>query len=167
MTCAPSHIEKHAGGRPRTVSLPPDEMILLGKEMVTWVIENQPIHLSKWWSIHKDIPDDDWDTMRKIPEFFQYYAKAMRIIGYQYIEKDSKIDHKIKDRWLRVYFKDLRAQEDEDAKNASMLKKEEVAAASDIDSNALSEMTQLFSELQASSRERKSAEIKSNAETRS
>lgn len=142
MTCGPSHLtpaqqqfgNKNAvgnkGGRQRTVSLPPEEMELLGQEMVTWCAENKPLHLSQWWSIHKDISDDDWETMKKRPEFIRYYMKAMRIIGYSYIDKDSKVDVRVKDRWQRVYFKDLAKQEDEDAKfkallNAELEKKED------------------------------------------
>lgn len=123
MACAPSHLisGRHPGGAPRTVSPSPEEMIVLGQEMVKWCSDNKPLHLSQWWSVHKDISDDDWETMKKRPEFIRYYTKAMRIIGYSYLDKDSKVDVRIKDRWQRVYFKDLRKQEDEDAEFAAQL----------------------------------------------
>ncbi len=105
----------HAGGRPRTVSSEPHEMIALGEEMVAWVKENKPIHLSMWYTQHKDFTDHQWDTFRKCPEFFHYYTKALKLVGYSYLDKDSSVDVRLKDRWQRVYFKDLRESEDADA----------------------------------------------------
>lgn len=101
-------------GRPRTVSLPPDEMIALGKEMVEWVKINKPIHLSIWYTQEKDFTDEQWDTFRKCPYFFHYYTKALKLVGYSYLDKDSNVDVRLKDRWQRVYFKDLRDSEDAD-----------------------------------------------------
>jgi hypothetical protein len=102
-------------GRPRTVSFTEEEMISLGKEMVDWVRENKPIHLSVWFTQVKDFTDEQWDTFRKRPEFVHYYAKALKLVGYSYLDKDSSVDVRLKDRWQRVYFKDLREQEDVDA----------------------------------------------------
>lgn len=111
-----------AGGRPRTVSFSKEEMIKLGKEMVCWVAKNKPIHLSMWYTMEKDFTDEQWDTFRKCPEFFHYYVKALRLVGYEYLDKDSKVDVRIKDRWQRVYFKDLKEQEDLDAKDNELRK---------------------------------------------
>ncbi|HUX79862.1 MAG TPA: hypothetical protein VMW10_08995 [Alphaproteobacteria bacterium] len=151
-------------GRPRTVSLPPDEMVLLGKEMVAWCEENKPIHLSKWWSIHKDISDDDWECLKRAPEFLRYYTKAMRIVGFNYIDKDSSVDNRIKDRWLRVYFKDLRAQEDEDARFTSALKQKEQAVISEQDAKKLDSFVQAINEAQEASISRKIDDSKSKEE---
>ncbi len=103
------------GGVERTVSFPEDEMISLGQEMINWVIENKPIHLSMWYTQHKDFTDKQWDTFIKRPEFIHYYTKALKLVGYAYLDKDSQVDVRLKDRWQRVYFKDLKKQEDEDA----------------------------------------------------
>lgn len=104
-------------GRPRTVAYSVDDMIALGEEMVLWVSENKPIHLSIWYTQVKDITDNEWDTFRKRPEFVHYYTKALKLVGYSYLDKDSTVDSKLKDRWQRVYFKDLREQEDIDVKD--------------------------------------------------
>jgi len=118
-----------AGGRPRTVSFTEEEMIALGEEMVNWVRENKPIHLSVWYTQVKDFTDEQWDTFRKRPEFVHYYTKALKLVGYSYLDKDSSVDVRLKDRWQRVYFKDLKEQEDLDAdaeaaRKASALKSE-------------------------------------------
>jgi hypothetical protein len=110
------------GGRDRTVSFSEEEMIILGEEMVEWVKLHKPIHLSMWYTQHKDFTDKQWDTFRKCPEFFHYYTKALKLIGYSYLDKDSQVDVRLKDRWQRVYFKDLKESENEDAKFDADLK---------------------------------------------
>jgi len=102
------------GGRPRTVSLSPKEMIQLGEDMIDWILENEPLHLSQWYCIEKGYTDKEFDTMHVAPEFFPYYEKALKIIGLQYLQKNSDIEPSLKQRWQRVYFKDLRRQEDAD-----------------------------------------------------
>jgi hypothetical protein len=102
-------------GAPRKVSFTPQEMIALGEEMIAWVQENKPIHLSMWYTQHKDFTDEQWDTFRKKPEFIHYYTKALKLVGYAYLDKDSQVDVRLKDRWQRVYFKDLKEQENIDA----------------------------------------------------
>lgn len=103
------------GGRPRTVSLPPDEMIELGKEMIKWIMDNPDIiHLTQWWSLHKEFKESDWDVMKDAPEFSPYYKRALHLIGLKYLTKDSKIRDNVVPRWQRVYFKDLRNSEDAD-----------------------------------------------------
>jgi hypothetical protein len=79
-----------------------------------------------WYTIEKDISDKEWNTYRQRPEFVHYYTKALKIVGYNYLDKDSKVDGKIKDRWQRVYFKDLKEEEDETAKFNQLLKFEEL-----------------------------------------
>lgn len=115
-------------GAPRTVSYSKEEMVSLGEEMIEWVKLHKPIHLSMWYTQHKDFTDKQWDAFIKIPEFIHYYAKALKLVGYAYIDKDSQVDVRLKDRWQRVYFKDLKYQEDQDADEASARKKEEVSS---------------------------------------
>ncbi len=43
-------------GRPRKTSLPPADMVALGKEMIQWIKDNpKALHLSAWYSIEKMI----------------------------------------------------------------------------------------------------------------
>lgn len=101
-------------GRRRTVSLPPDEMIKLGQEMVEWVKLNNPLHLSEWYTIEKGFTYNQWKTFIVIKEFFPYYEIALKWVGKQYLDKDSRIRDGISQRWQRVYFQDIREQEDSD-----------------------------------------------------
>jgi hypothetical protein len=112
-----------AGGRPREVTPPPDELIALGKEMVKWIKENNPSHISAWYIGEKHILKSDWRKYVEKEEFRTYYENALQLIGSQYIEKDTKIEPNIKQRWLRLYFGDLREQENEDKEFESKLGK--------------------------------------------
>ena len=150
-------------GAPRTVSKSPAEMIALGEEMCKWVAENNPIHLSMWYTMVKDITDKEWNTYRMCPEFLHYYTKALKLVGMNYINKDSAVDPRIRDRWLRVYFKDLKQEEDETAKYLQSLKIEDLEKLSP---EYLSKLDQMMAQMrgnQASNSDltNKSAETKS------
>jgi hypothetical protein len=110
--------------RPRTVSFEENEMIALGIEMVDWVMKNEPLHLSHWYTIHKGFIYNEWKTFLKRPEFVPYYEKALKLIGMQYLDGKSRVKEGISQRWLRVYFKDLREDEDETAAYNASLRKE-------------------------------------------
>jgi len=100
-------------GRPRTVSLPANEMVKLGREMVEWVKKNKPLHLSGWYCIEKGYTYKQWDTFMRRSEFIKYYEQGLKIVGMQYLDKTSNVRDLISQRWLRVYFKDLKHDEDE------------------------------------------------------
>ena len=101
--------------RPRTVSLEPDAMIELGKEMVAWVKQNKPMHLKEWYSIEKQYTKSEWDTFKRRDEFIIYYEQALAIISIGYL--NGHIVPAIAQRFLRYYFHDLREQEDRDAQD--------------------------------------------------
>lgn len=114
-------------GRPRTISLPPEEMIKLGEEMVSWVKKNKKsiLHLSEWYCIEKGYTDKEWETMHVCMEFFPYYEQALKIVGLKYLDKNSNVRDGISQRWQRVYFKDLKKEEDETVKYNAECKKQE------------------------------------------
>ncbi len=100
--------------RPRTTSFTPEEMIELGEEMIKWVKEHDPIHLSQWYTIEKGYTYNEWKQFITKPEFHPYYEKALKMVGMKYLDGESKkIKQGIAERWQRVYFKDLREEEDE------------------------------------------------------
>lgn len=129
-----------AAGRPRTTSLQPDEMIALGEEMLLWVELNDPIHLKQWYSIHKGFLYNEWKAMIQIPQFLPYYEQALALVSLKYITKDSPIDSSIKHRWIRLYFKDVKEEEDETAKFTSDLKVAEAAKVSEEDAKRSSDV---------------------------
>ena len=120
-----------AGGRPRTVSFTEEEMIELGEEMVTFVKKNKKtiLHLCEWYTIEKGFTYKEWKTFIQRAEFVPYYEQALKIVGLKYMDKNSNVRDGISNRWQRVYFGDLKENEDETAdadaaRKASALKSE-------------------------------------------
>ena len=105
------------GGRPRDVSFSPDEMIELGQEMVDYVTKNKKtiLHLCEWYTILKGFTYKQWKTFIQRSEFIPYYEQALKIVGLKYVDKNSNVRDGISQRWQRVYFGDLKEQEDQDA----------------------------------------------------
>ncbi len=104
------------GGRPRDVSFSEEQMMDLGEEMVEW-LKNHPktLHLSEWYTIEKGFIYNTWKTFIQRREFVPYYEIALKIVGKKYLDKNSNVNPGISQRWQRVYFKDLKDQEDQDA----------------------------------------------------
>lgn len=97
--------------RPRTTSLSEEEMIALGEEMVAWVDSNNPLHLSEWYSIEKMIIYKDWKAMIQLTEFLPYYERALKMIARNYL--DGTVAPPIAQRFMRIYFGDVRDSEDQ------------------------------------------------------
>ena len=133
-------------GCPRTVSPPPEEVVVLGREMVEWVLLNKPIHLSQWYSGYKQILYKDWKALIQLKEFLPYYEQALGVIGLNYLAKNSEVEPNLKQRWLRVYFKDLREEEDETARYNSELRREE---AKKVDDTSVAHLTALMAQIES------------------
>ena len=117
--------------RPRVFSFSPEEMIALGEEMVEYVKKNKKtiLHLCEWYTIEKGYTYNEWKNFIQKAEFFPYYEQALKIVGLKYVDKNSNVREGISQRWQRVYFGDLKEQEDSDAdtnelRKASALKGE-------------------------------------------
>jgi len=110
--------------RPRVFSFSEEQMIELGKEMVQYVTKNKKtiLHLCEWYTIEKGFTYNEWKNFIQKAEFFPYYEQALKIIGLKYVDKNSNVRDKISDRWQRIYFGDLREQEDIEA-DANELRK--------------------------------------------
>src|ERR1700733_6945373 len=104
--------------RPRTTSLSDEEMIALGQEMISWLKtrEEETLHLSEWYTIEKMFLYEEWKCFIRMEVFRPYYEQALKIVGKKYLDKNSSVNPSISQRWQRVYFKDLREEEDEQAK---------------------------------------------------
>ena len=112
------------GGRPRQFSFPPEQMIELGKEMVAYVKQNKNtiLHLCEWYTIEKGFTYNEWKNFIQKEEFFPYYEQALKIVGLKYVDKTSNVREGISQRWQRVYFGDLKEQEDQDATDNELRK---------------------------------------------
>jgi len=110
--------------RPRVFSFSEEEMIELGKEMVAYVKKNKKtiLHLSEWYTIEKGYTYNEWKNFIAKAEFFPYYEQALKIVGLKYVDKSSNVRDGISNRWQRLYFGDLREQEDQEA-DANELRK--------------------------------------------
>ena len=166
MTCAPSHIEKNPVGRPQKHDR---EQIAI--DIVEWAKKDDSINICKFCATYNPPIPPSMITRFKNEsiEFRQAYETARAFLGFRREEwlNQEHLHVKAYDLNATTYDYFLKEEKQEQQKYESMLKKEEVVAASETDRKAMSEMTQLFSEIQASSIERNKAEIKSNAETRS
>ena len=100
--------------RPRTTCPPDEELDALGQEMLEWIENNDCVHVSDWYCIEKMIDDNTWDQMIEKDVFRPYYKKAIKLVGRKYLKEDTGIEPRIKDRWIRLYYKDLKKQEDTD-----------------------------------------------------
>lgn len=111
---------KNPVGAPRTTSPEKQELIKLGEEMVAWVTKHKPLHLSHWYTQQKMILYKDWKTYIQKPEFLPYYERALSLVGSNCL--DGALDKSIAQRFLRIYFKDLKEEEDATAKYNAELK---------------------------------------------
>ena len=114
---------KRGRGAPRTVSLPKDEMIKLGMEMVAWVKSNKPLHLSLWYKGQKQFSYNQWQSFIKCDEFIPYYDQSISLISENYL--NGTVPPPIASRFLRLYFTDMRDEENEKMKYEASLKKQE------------------------------------------
>lgn len=105
----------HPGGRPRTTSFSPEEMIKLGEEMVAWVKKNNPIHLSQWYTCEKHFIYKQWKSFIQREEFIPYYEEALRYTGIKYL--NGTIDKGISNRFLAIYYQDLKEHEREEVEH--------------------------------------------------
>ena len=152
-------------GRPRTTSFSPEEMIELGEEMIEWVLEHNPLHLSAWYSIHKCFTNKQWDAFQQVPEFLPYYERALHIVGQNYIDKSSNVRDGISQRWQRVYFKDLKRQEDQDLDDAAKRASKENATDADLNKELLMALMRQINGSQQSSA--KIADSNNNSDAKS
>lgn len=111
-------------GRLRTVSFSDEKMIELGEEMIDYVKKNKKtiLHLCEWYTIEKGFTYNEWKTFIQKEVFLPYYEQALKIVGMKYVDKNSNVRDGISQRWQRVYFGDLKEQEDRDATDTELRK---------------------------------------------
>lgn len=109
--------------RPRKITPPPEEVEMLGQEMVRW-FESHPTadHFTEWYSIEKGILRCEWDLLIQAKEFLMYYEKVRNIILKRL--KSGSVKEGIAHRYLSLVDTSLRDHERE-------LVKEKAEAAKD------------------------------------
>jgi hypothetical protein len=123
-------------GRPRTSSPNKEELIDLGKDLVSWASKQtkkgEPLRVRFCdWYTDQGFIRKQWEDFRDKPEFSWYYEKARSIMAGRYV--DGTVNQSIAHRYLRIYDPELRDEENIDAdaeaaRKASALKGEVRAA---------------------------------------
>ena len=101
-------------GRHRTTTPEDPELEELGQEMVAWATEKTRefrAHIKQWYSLEKGFTKKQFDLMIEKPIFQEYYEKAMAAIAIRYL--DGTVNQSIAQRFLRLYFPDLREEEND------------------------------------------------------
>lgn len=161
-------------GAPRTVCPEKDDLIELGKEMVQWVIDNKPFHLSAWWRAHLGLAYSTYKSMIQRKEFIPYHDQAMGLISQNYL--NGNVPPAIASRFVRLYFADMCNKEDEDAKADHERKKELIRLSAELKADAQQvisqEVVQGFNSistqlaiLQEASKQRRSQKEESSSHT--
>lgn len=117
--------------RTRNSEISQQDLEALGKEMVEWVTKKKPLHLSHWYTREKHIIYKDWKNLIQFKEFLPYYEKAISVVAENCL--DGTIDKSIAQRFLRIYFKDIKDDENEKAKYEADLRIEKPASYSQED----------------------------------
>jgi hypothetical protein len=124
------------GGRPRTAIPEKEELIELGKDLVSWASkpqeEGEPLRLRFCeWYTERGFIMTQWEGFRDKPEFAWYYQQARTLLARKYV--DGTVHQSIAHRYMRMYDPELRREEDIDLdaaeeRKARALKSESKAA---------------------------------------
>lgn len=137
-----------AAGAPRTVTPQSNELQALGREMLDWIKKNQPIHIKQWYSFEKHFTYNQWKAMIKCDEFVPFYEEALGLVGMNYI--DGTVDKSISQRFLRVYFKDLKEEENEEIDYRANSNAKAIASITDEDRDRFDDAMHQIADLQKS-----------------
>ena len=101
-------------GAPRTTTPEPEECIELGKDFIKWLTEDNgelKTSFQFWYAIKHGMVRDVWKALVKTPEFRPYYE-----VGRAYMAKEihsQKLEKGLGHRYIRLYDRELAAEEDE------------------------------------------------------
>lgn len=102
-------------GRPPTI-MSNEDVIKLGEELLQWMEDNKKnkdvVHLSQFYSEYKGMCRSDWKSISQRVEFLPYYEKSIEWIGTKILTND-RVPSSYGNRFLNIYFKDVREMERE------------------------------------------------------
>lgn len=101
-------------GRPRTTTPEKEELIELGRDLVSWAEEETKelrCRFCEWYSLKQGLLRREWDLMCQKPEFRVYYEQAQTLLAKRYI--DGTISPSIAHRFIRIYNPDVKQDEDQ------------------------------------------------------
>lgn len=130
-------------GAPRTTSLPPEEMIMLGEELLKWATEETKelrFLFQQFYSIEKGILRDEWKAYIKCPEFRPYYEKTQSILALKCI--DGTVKEGFGHRYLKYYDPSLQQHEREEKQFESDLRKKEIESQNEFAKQILQKTTE-------------------------
>lgn len=100
-------------GRVRTSSPDDEELEKLGQELVQWATEPTSelrYHINQFWLLEKKLSRESLKRARTNPVYRPYHDQAKAALANRYV--DGSINPSIAQRFLRLYFDDLREEED-------------------------------------------------------
>ena len=101
-----------------------EEVIQLGEDLVAWATEEteeKRTAWSFWYALKHGMIQSHWKSLKKLPEFRPYYEIARSALASK-IHNDT-LEKGMAHRYIRLYDRDLAANEDEDAIFNNDLKK--------------------------------------------
>ena len=121
---------QHAKGKGRPPTVFSDkEVETIGQELVDFLKQrlrdkDPVIHMTEFWSLHKDMHFDDWDLLQKRICFFPYYKQALQLMTLS-TQMNKDLATSYGNRFLGLYSAELRQFERD-------VKKEEIQDEVDI-----------------------------------
>jgi hypothetical protein len=102
-------------GRPRIISLPPNETIKLGQELVIWATEKtSEIRTSFcfFYNLKKGITYKEWKELKQKQEFRPYYEKARAALAQKL--HSQALEKGLSHRYIRMYDQEMAENENQD-----------------------------------------------------
>ena len=141
-----------AGGRPRTTTPSPEEVVKLGEDLIKWIKEPCPGELRyrwcEWYAIKHHMIREEWKLLLQKPEFRPYYEEAQSYLGNRWI--NGEINHSIAHRFIRIYYPEVKEEEDEKTANDIKLKIEaETSAARNVTQDVIDKYNAMMAQITA------------------
>lgn len=106
-------------GRPPNPGYSNEEVLIIGEEFLKWMKEcdDDPncdvVHLSEFYCEIKRIPPKQWESICQRPCFLEYYDVGRKWMGKR-IMKNQKLSQSYGNRFLGIYFTEIKAHEREE-----------------------------------------------------